>query len=104
DTRRPLSLLDLTGRWPTRAGASTAITSGPRARARRWAIAIHAAWPELDGVFYGSSMNANAPCLALWENAEDAVPAHPAFNRQLADPAMLTLLKNAAADLGYCLL
>jgi hypothetical protein len=32
-TTRDLTLLHLTGLWPTRAGASTALASGPRPRA-----------------------------------------------------------------------
>jgi hypothetical protein len=39
---RPVRLLDLTGSWPTAAGASMAIHSGPRARARRWSQVIYA--------------------------------------------------------------
>src|SRR5438132_1588107 len=34
---RDVPLLDLIGLWPTRAGASTAIHSGPRPRAQAWA-------------------------------------------------------------------
>lgn len=100
---RPVRVLDLCGLWPTRAGASTAIGSGQRARARRWSQAIAAAWPDLDGLVYPSSMNGSAPCLALYEGARSAMPAHPVFNRQLADPAMTTVLKNAALDLNYAL-
>ena len=36
---RPIPLLDLTGFWPARAGASTAISSGPRVRAQAWHVA-----------------------------------------------------------------
>lgn len=103
DTTRALTLLDLCGTWPTRAGASTAISSGARPRARRWSQVIASAWPDLDGLLYGSSMNASAPCVALYERARSAMPAHPVFNRQLADPAMTTLLMNACADLNYAL-
>ncbi len=38
---RSMRLLDLTGDWPTRAGASQAISSGPRPRAQAWARAIY---------------------------------------------------------------
>ena len=46
DCTRDLRLLDLTDTWPTRAGASMAITSGQRARARRWSQAIYTVLPR----------------------------------------------------------
>ena len=53
---RDLSLLDLMGLWPTRAGASMAIAGGPRPRSRRGSRAIYAAYPGIDGLLYPSSM------------------------------------------------
>ncbi|BDU76507.1 RES family NAD+ phosphorylase [Mesoterricola sediminis] len=103
ETIRDLRLLDLTGTWPTKAGASAAIASGPKARARRWSQAIFAAFPSLDGLLYGSSMHANAPCVALYERAAVAMPASPSTNRMLADPILLTALRNACADLNFFL-
>ncbi len=103
ETGRALRLLDLTGIWPTRAGASTAICSGPRGRARRWSRALYEAWGDLDGLLYSASMNAGEPAVALYERAKDALPEHPSFNRQLADPLMLTMLKNACRELNYLL-
>jgi hypothetical protein len=101
---RGLTLLDLTGLWPTRAGASTAISSGPRVRAQAWSRRIYAAYPWLDGVYYGSSMDANAPCAALFERALDALPAFPRLHRTLADPLLRSLLQRAALQLNYDLL
>ena len=80
-----------------------ALASGLRARARRWSQAIHAAFPAVDGLRYGSSMNGNQPCVALYERAGRAMPANPTYNRLLTDPTMLTTLKNACADLNYSL-
>jgi hypothetical protein len=100
DTKADLQLLDLTGTWPTVAGASMAMASGLRARARRWSQAIYLAFPAVDGLLYGSSMNGNQPCVALYERAGRAMPAYPSFNRMLTDPTMLTTLKNACADLN----
>lgn len=104
DTTVPLRLLDLTGTWPTRAGASMAIATGTRSRARRWSQAIHAAFPEVDGLLYRASMHGNQPCVALYERSRKAMPTHPMFNRMLCDPALLTILKNACAALNYALL
>lgn len=103
DTTEDLHLLDLTGTWPTRVGASMVLTSGPRPRARRWSHAIYEAYPHIHGLLYGSSMNANEPCIALYERACSAMPSHPVFHRELADPAVLTVLKNACAAVGYAL-
>jgi hypothetical protein len=97
----PLSLLDLTGAWPTRAGASMALASGPRPRAQRWARAIYEAWPGLQGIYYPSCMHANRPAVALFERATGALPERPVFHRALADPPLLAPISAAAAQLGY---
>jgi predicted RNA binding protein YcfA (HicA-like mRNA interferase family) len=52
-------LLDLTGRWSTRAGASMAIHSGSRARGRESTRAIHQAFPRVQGLLACSSMDSN---------------------------------------------
>jgi hypothetical protein len=87
---RPVRLLDLTGVWPTAAGASMAIASGLRARAQRWSRTIYEAYPDVEGLWYPSSMHANRPALMLYERAQGSLPAPPAFHRALADPALRT--------------
>jgi hypothetical protein len=99
----PVRLPDLMGAWPTRAGASMAINSGPRPLARRWSRAIFGAYPEAQGLYYASSMYRNAPAVALYERAVNALPARPFFHRPLADPLLLPALADAAAELGYTL-
>ncbi|MGO8996037.1 MAG: RES family NAD+ phosphorylase [Polyangiaceae bacterium] len=101
DLARDVPLLDLTGPWPTRAGASMAIGSGPRPRARRWSRAIYEAYANVEGLLYASSMNANRPALALYERAHTALPAAPVFHRALSDPALVPRLNAAATALGY---
>ena len=96
-----LTLLDLTGTWPTAAGASMAINSGPRPRARRWSRAIYAAYPAVQGLWYPSSMHANRPSAALYERARPAIAAAPFFHRALDDPLLTDLLAWAAEALGY---
>ncbi len=98
---RDLTLLDLTGAWPTRAGASMALSSGPRSRSRPWSAAIYAAYPRIQGLYYPSSMHANQPAVALYERALEALPATPVFHRPLRDPALLSDLERAARHLGY---
>ena len=85
-TVRALDLLDLRGLWPTRAGAS-AISSGAKARARRWSRAIYDVYTEIDGILYPSSMGGGADAFALFERARSALPPAPRFHRALADPA-----------------
>jgi hypothetical protein len=101
ETVHKLSLLDLTGTWPTRAGASMAINSGPRPQARRWSRAVNDAYPHIEGLWYASAMHANRSSLALYERAQLAIPRAPLFHRALADPALLQRLDTAATLLGY---
>lgn len=101
DFAAPLDLLDLTGSWPTRAGASMLINCGARGRARAWSRAFHAAYPGMHGLYYNSCMNANRPSVALYERASMAMPEHPVFHRALADKALRLMLRNAAVEIGY---
>ena len=100
-----LDLIDLTGDFATRIGASMELHSGPRARARRWACDLYEAFPAADGIFYASSMNGGEPALALTDRAEKRgiFPPHPLFHRALADDVLIDTLKDAAHGLGYAL-
>jgi hypothetical protein len=100
---RDLQLLDLTGAWPTRAGASMAINSGSRATARAWSRAIYAAYPNVEGLRYASSMNANQPAFALYERARSAPPTTAALDLPLATPALAAPLAAEAIRFGYAL-
>ncbi len=99
------SLLDLTGSFATRAGASMALMTGARSVSRDWARAFYDAYPETAGLLYPSSMYANRPAVVLTDRAEAArvIPDQPSFHRALGDPALLSLLKNVARTLGYAL-
>jgi RES domain len=100
-SERVLRLLDLTATWPTRAGASQAISSGPRDRARSWARVIRAAYPDLDGLWYRSSMDGGRPALCLWEPARDAMPTRPWANLPLDAPGLTMPLARACRAIGY---
>lgn len=102
---RSLELIDLTGDFATRMGASMAIHCGARARARRWACDLYDAFPSAQGILYGSAMNGSEPAFALTDRAEKlgTFPAHPLFHRALADDALVDPLKDAADKLGYAL-
>ncbi|MGI8536123.1 MAG: RES family NAD+ phosphorylase [Mycobacteriales bacterium] len=101
---RTVQLLDLSRSWPTRAGASQAISSGRRDTARAWARAIRGAFPNLDGLWYPSSMDGGSACLTLWTPAADALPAAPVLSRPLTDPSLADRLAGAADRLGYRML
>ena len=101
---RTVSLLDLEHEWPTRAGASQAISSGRRDVARAWARTIRSAFSEVEGLWYPSSMDGGGRCVTFWNPAADALPARPVFARPLDDPSLADRLAGAAARLGYRLL
>ncbi|MHB8296033.1 MAG: RES family NAD+ phosphorylase [Acidimicrobiales bacterium] len=98
---RPVRLCDLSGTWPTRAGAIQAISTGRRDLARAWSRAIYDAFPDLDGLLYRSSMDGAGVAVALWERASDAMPARPALNIALSHPGLLDVLGVACERLGY---
>lgn len=103
--RRPLRLLDLSGLWPTRAGASQGISSGPKSTTHQWARAIRAAYPDLDGLWYRSSMDSGEPAMCLWSpQAADALPAQPDFLAPLNHPGLDVPLGRVCEQLGYVLL
>ena len=106
ETQHSVRLLDLTGSFPTRAGASMGLMTGPRSVSRAWARAFHDAWPEIEGLYYPSSMHANRPAMVFTERAADGgvMPESPSLHRSLGDPAVLSVLRNAARELGYALL
>lgn len=98
---KAVTLLDLTGAWPTRAGASMNLNSGPRPRARRWSQRIHEAYPAVEGLHYPSSMHANLVAVAVYERGVAALPRTPSFHAPLVQPSLLAVLEHAAARLGY---
>jgi len=94
---RELSLLDLRGEYPIRAGASHLLNSGPRPRCRAWAAALRRAHPESDGLLYTGM--AGRACVALY--VDDAFGAAPDFCRQLDDPAIAADVADAVDRIGY---
>ncbi|MAT94136.1 MAG: hypothetical protein CME59_16265 [Halioglobus sp.] len=96
-----LALLDLSGPFATAIGASMAVHSGPRPRARRWAQQLYDAYPTIDGLLYCASMYANAPAIALFERGARAIPERPVFHRELRDAVMANILTETARVIGY---
>lgn len=99
--KEEITLLDVRGAFATTMGASTAIHSGPRARARAWARELYEAYPTLHGFYYGSSMNGHAPASVLNDRAQRALPRQPDFHRALNDDMLVDVLQGIALRLSY---
>lgn len=107
---RDLALLDLTAHWTTRAGASAALSSGPRAIARRWSRDFYEAYSKIDGLRYRSSMSGGSDIAlalyercteALYKRCTDAMPAEALATRRLDHPEIVGSVTDAAKLLGY---
>lgn len=101
ELEQDLPLLDVTGAWPTRAGASMAISTGKRKRVREWSRAIYDAFPQIAGIRYGSSMDANRPAFALYERAKGGIPSLPLLDEPLSAFGLAILIARAAVRFGY---
>lgn len=102
--KRDLALLDLAtdsaGAWPTRAGGTFALSTGPHSITQRWARRITEAFPDLDGLHYNSRF-AGQPCIVLFTPAATAMPARPTLSLPLTHPGLTTRIAAAAQRLGY---
>lgn len=96
-----VTLLDLTGTFPTQIGASMAINTGTRSRAQRWARQLYQAFPLAQGIYYSSSMYGNNPALALFERASPAIPNVVDMHRQLDDPVLRSVIYRTSWDIAY---
>ncbi|NKQ58677.1 RES family NAD+ phosphorylase [Amycolatopsis sp. K13G38] len=102
---RTLRLLDLTGLWPTRVGASQEISSGPKKITQAWARAIRSAFGDFDGLWYRSSMDGGEPALCLWDPpAGQALPAEADVLLPLDHPGLDVPLGRVCEALNYTLL
>lgn len=97
---RELQLLDLTGGWALRNGASYSLHAAPKSTCRAWAHAIRETWPDLDGLYVPSTLTGE-PNVVLFEPARDSFPTTPAFSRPLGSPAVFDVLDRIADRLGY---
>jgi hypothetical protein len=93
--------LDLTGGWPTRAGASQAIASGRRDVARAWSRLIWSEYGDVRGIWYPSAMAGGGRNLAAFERGQSNLPDHPSLNLPLSHPGLLADLNRIATEYGY---
>lgn len=98
-TVQDMVLADLTGPWLLKAGGSAQVVLQDKERTRSWARAIHQAWPDLDGLISPSAMVGGRRVIALWKPG--AFPAAPGFSVPLNNPAILTAIAAATAQIGY---
>lgn len=98
-----LTLLDLTGSWPTRAGGSQEINTGDHPTCRAWSRAIYASYPDIDGLYYRAKMLGGHFSIALYERAIHAIPSAPALHFPLIhdDRAFQQAIANVACEIGY---
>jgi hypothetical protein len=81
------------------------MSSGPKDVTRAWARAIRAAYPELDGLWYRSSMDAGDPAICLWDPpAASALPDTPDVLLPLDHPGLDLPLGRICEELNYTLI
>lgn len=97
---RPLSLLDLTGNWALRAGASTSLFAAPKSTCRAWSRKIFATWPDLDGLLVPSTMTQSRNII-LFASAASSFPSAPELARSLADRALSPLIAHTSRELNW---
>lgn len=98
-----LSLLDLTGRFCIKAGASMElISSGLRGITRNWSRGFYDHYSDIHGLYYNSSLT-NEPVIALYERAlgVNPLPKTPNLDLALNDPSLQDMLSQACAEIGY---
>ncbi|PMB98041.1 RES domain-containing protein [Brevibacterium luteolum] len=101
---RDLRLLDLTGNWPTRNGASFSLFAAPKSTCRNWARGIHELSAELslelDGLYVHSTMMPGKN-VVLFSSAHSAFPIAPAISLPLDHPVIRRLAQDASHQLSW---
>lgn len=102
---RDLKLLDLTGLWATKNGASASLHSAPKATCRGWAKTIHAegAKIQVDGIYTPSTMTLE-PLVVLFSSALSAFPAAPHFSELLTHQVVKVMATKSAHSLNWRIL
>ena len=98
-------LLNLTDSFCLRAGASGKLVSGPFAHSQNWSRGFYDAYPQIQGLYYLSSLT-NRHTVALYERAARSarIPATTRLHRALADPLMHRALVLVVEEIGYGLI
>jgi len=101
--QRDVTLLNPRDEWPTSAGASREINSGQRGRASRWSRAIYDAYPDVEGLWYRSSMWRGQPAVAFYERGQAALTAAPFSHMPLSAPGLFAPLDHLSRRLDWAL-
>ena len=98
---RTVRLLDLSGGFPLRVGASQAINTSPRRYARNWSRGFYTGYPEIEGLYYRTSMTGDIATV-LFERVltENPFSRTPIFHRPLNDPMLSVPLQETCVDIG----
>lgn len=101
--KRRMRLLDLTGDWPSRVGATPETWLGDPELSQAWARALRQALPELDGLYYLGTDDGN-PALCLWDPpGSSGLPARPDTLHPLDHPGLDASLRRVCEELNYTL-
>ncbi|HEY5842482.1 MAG TPA: RES domain-containing protein, partial [Mycobacterium sp.] len=97
---RQLKLLDLTGTWLVRNGASASLAGTRKDACRGWARAIRQTWPDIDGHHVPSTMTGR-PMVVLYPPSSNSFPAAPRLARPLNHPGLSGVVVELAGELGW---
>lgn len=97
---RAMRLLNLSGQWALRNGASAALDSAPRSTCRAWARAVREQAPDLDGLAVRSTMTGRGMTV-LFAPAASSIPPRPRDSVPLTDSTIYALLVSLAPRIGY---
>ena len=97
---RPLQLLDLTGTWLLRNGASASLAGTRKDACRGWARAIRQTRPDIDGLYVPSTMTGR-PMVVLYSPSSNSFPPAPRLARQLNHPGLSGVVVEVADELGW---
>lgn len=90
---RGLRLVDLTGKGLRQIGADARLTSGDRALAQRWALALWQHPSKPDGIAYRVRHDPSKEAVAIFDRAKTVVKSQP-MGRLTDDPAALAAILN----------
>ncbi len=100
-----VQLLNLSDTFCVRIGASMKLTSGPFTSAQAWSRGFYEAYPEIQGLYYPSSLT-NRPTIAFYDrsSSDTLFPTNTRLHRELKSPLMHRALIITSHEIGYALI
>ena len=100
-TKCELQLLDLTGSFGLRAGASGVLNSCAHTYAQNWSRGFYEVYRGIEGLYYQSSLT-NKIAVMLYERSRRKVACSELLlHTALSEPSYSDDLKEAVAEIGY---